>query len=447
MSVDPDHLHSLVNWEQGRISPQIFIDRDIYQLEMERIFGRTWLFLAHDSMIPNPHDFFATYMGGDPVLVIRQADGGVKAFLNVCRHRGMKVCRAEEGNTKSFMCSYHGWTYDCAGSLVSVPNLDDGYYNELDLGANGLVPVAQVDSYKGLIFGNFDPSAPPLHEYLGDLRYYIDGWVDHAEGGIEVIPGAIKWTIYANWKLAAEQFAGDTYHAPTSHASSLLAFGPAFAGKDGGHVALREGHGESFLFQRLTRFADDPLGQYNERKRRIARERVGDRADMVANFTCFPSFSGLPGSANMRVWHPKGPNRFEIWSFTVVEKDAPPEAKRAQQISASFTEGAAGVVETDDGENWGMIGGVLEHGHQSRKLMWNYEMGLGRAGPHEEFPGLYGDSFFGEDGQRAFYRRWLDFMTSEDWPVIAPGEREAFVRANGKAASSGQPAVTQGEQR
>ncbi|MBT2268965.1 aromatic ring-hydroxylating oxygenase subunit alpha [Rhodococcus erythropolis] len=418
MTVDNDYLNSLVDWADGHISPEIFVDEEIYRAELEKLFGRSWLFLAHDSMIPNANDFFSTYMGSDPVLVIRQADGGVKAFLNVCRHRGMKVCRAEDGNARTFMCTYHGWTYDSAGKLVNVPNQDDAYFGELKLEDNGLVEIAQVASYKGLIFGNFDSDAPPLNEYLGDLKYYIDGWVDHADGGIEVLPGVIKWTINANWKLAAEQFVGDTYHAPISHASSLLAFGPAFSGKDGAHVSMREGHGENFLFQRHTRFSDDPLADYNEERKRIARERVGNRADMVANFTAFPNFSGLPGSANIRVWHPKGPGRFEIWSFTVVDKNAPEEAKRAQKLSAGFTEGAAGVVETDDGENWGMIGGILQQGNQARKLKWNYEMGVGKSRTHEEFPGKYGDSFFGEEGQRGFYRRWLEFMTSEKWPHI-----------------------------
>lgn len=422
MTVDPERLQELVDWRSGRIGPDIFIDEDIYRLELEKVFGRTWLFLAHDSMIPNAHDFFSTYMGSDPVIVARQPDGSVRAFLNACRHRGMKVCRAEDGNARSFMCTYHGWTYDSSGALVGVPNLDDAYFDKLSLPDNGLVQVAQVASYKGLIFGNFDPTAPPLEEYLGDLKYYLDGWLDASEAGIEVLPGVVKWTISANWKLAAEQFAGDTYHAPVSHASSLLMFGPAFEGKDGGHVATREGHGENFLFDRTTRFADDPLGDYNKARKEKARERVGERADMVANFNMFPNFSGLPGSANFRVWHPKGPGRFEIWSFTVVDKDAPEEARRAQQVSAGFTEGAAGVVETDDGENWGLIGQILEQGHQTRRTPWNYEMGIGHSRTHPEFPGEYGDSFFGESGQRAFYRRWLEFMTSEKWPAITEDE-------------------------
>ena len=433
MNPTPEYLSSLIDLDEGKISPQIFIDEEIYRLELEKLFGRSWLFLAHDSMIPNPNDFFATYMGADPVIVARQADGSVKAFLNVCRHRGMRVCRAETGNTKTFMCTYHGWTYDLSGALVNVPNLSDAYFNELKHDENGLIQVAQIASYKGLIFGNFDRSAPPLDEYLGDLKYYIDGWVDHAEGGIEVLPGVVKWTINANWKFAAEQFAGDTYHSPVTHASSLLAFGPPYGGKDGGHIALREGHGQSFLFRRATRFSDDPLGRYNEQKTKDARARVGDRAEFIANFNCFPTFAGLPNSANIRIWHPKGPKKFEIWSFTVVEKNAPPEIKRAVQASASFTEGPAGVVETDDGENWGLIGAILADGHQARKTHWNYTMGKGRTRKHEVFPGAYGDSFFGETGPRAFYRRWLDFMTSKDWPVISEAERAAFYTPGGVA--------------
>src|SRR5262245_22925247 len=117
MAVDTNELTRLVDWKNGLINPRIFIDEDIYRLELEKIFGRTWLFLAHDSMIAKPGDFISTYMGGDPVVIVRQRDGSVRAFLNACRHRGMKVCRAEDGNAKAFMCPYHGWTYDPGGAL------------------------------------------------------------------------------------------------------------------------------------------------------------------------------------------------------------------------------------------------------------------------------------------------------------------------------------------
>ncbi|HXG36482.1 MAG TPA: Rieske 2Fe-2S domain-containing protein, partial [Dehalococcoidia bacterium] len=216
------NFRELVDSKKGLVSRTIYFQREIYEAELDRIFARCWLFLCHESQIPNPGDFFSTYMGEDPVIVIRDSAGKVNAFINSCRHRGMKVCRADQGNAASFTCSYHGWTYGNDGKLIGVPNFQDAYFEELNLEQWGLVPVAQVDSYKGLVFGTFDASAPSLRDYLGDMAYYLDLIVDRREGGVEVVGGANKWVMPCNWKFAAENFGGDNYHVGWSHLSALL---------------------------------------------------------------------------------------------------------------------------------------------------------------------------------------------------------------------------------
>src|SRR6478672_2261714 len=165
----------MVDAEKGTVDRQIFSDEQIYQLELEKIFARAWNFMAHESQIPNPGDFFLNYIGEDRVIVVRDKTGGINVLINTCRHRGNAVCRADEGHATSFMCTYHGWTYDLTGALVGVPGFKDYYHEDLEREEWGLITAAQVDSYKGFVFATLDPEAPSLEEFLGDVgRISID---------------------------------------------------------------------------------------------------------------------------------------------------------------------------------------------------------------------------------------------------------------------------------
>lgn len=190
--------------------------------------------------------FLAAYTGEDPILLIRDSTGKLHTFLNICRHRGNRICRADAGNAPSFMCTYHGWTFAADGKLVGVPGYKEAYFEELDRSKWGLVEAAQIDSYKGLIFATWDSQAPGLADYLGDMRWYMDMALDRAEGGTEVIGGVHRWVMPCNWKLGADNFGGDGYHTYLTHSSAMSVMGGGTRQKygEGGYsVTTGYGHG------------------------------------------------------------------------------------------------------------------------------------------------------------------------------------------------------------
>ena len=122
----------LVNIDRGRISRDIFTDQAIYEDELERIFPRSWLFVGHESQIPNNGDYILGKMAEESVIVNRDRNGKLHVFLNNCRHRGMRVCRYDKGNKRKFMCPFHAWVFSDQGALIGVPKMETGYRNELN---------------------------------------------------------------------------------------------------------------------------------------------------------------------------------------------------------------------------------------------------------------------------------------------------------------------------
>jgi len=210
-------LQEMVDLKHGTISRRLFSDQDLYQLEQERIFARTWLFVGHESLIPNPGDFFTSYMGEESVIVTRDKAGTVHVMLNSCRHRGTRVCRYDQGNTAAFYCPYHGWSYDTAGKLIGVPHYQEGYEGQLDRSRWGLIEVAQLANYQGSIWATWDASAPSFLDYLGGMKFYLDLALDSSDGaesGSEVIGGIQKWASRATGSSAPRISASTTITTP-----------------------------------------------------------------------------------------------------------------------------------------------------------------------------------------------------------------------------------------
>ncbi len=151
MAIAPNQKYkdAYVDLSKGQISREIFVNEEIYQRELEQVFARSWLFIGHESQIEKPGDYFISGMGEESVIMCRDRESKVHVFLNSCRHRGMKVCRYDEGNTPVSTCPYHGWSYATNGKLAGIPHLKDAYHGEIDRTQWGLVEVAQLCIYKG----------------------------------------------------------------------------------------------------------------------------------------------------------------------------------------------------------------------------------------------------------------------------------------------------------
>src|SRR5271156_6238061 len=201
---DGTPLRDLIDLDKHEVSMRVFHDPEIYRLELNRIFGRAWIFLAHESEIPEVGDFVTRTIGEDPVIVTRTSDGEIAILLNVCSHRGMPVCRVDAGNAATFKCPYHGWAYEGTGRLLGAP-FEREMYGDWDKSQFGLLK-ARVATHLGMIFGSFGASTPSLDDYLGDWAWYFDEFTGQAE--FKVIGPPVEELMASNWKLSAEQTMG-----------------------------------------------------------------------------------------------------------------------------------------------------------------------------------------------------------------------------------------------
>jgi phenylpropionate dioxygenase-like ring-hydroxylating dioxygenase large terminal subunit len=229
------HILEFMNEQPGRFNIDIadvardegmgacaYTDQAIFDLEMERIFRRAWIFVGHESQVRKPGDFRRTRMGVDEVLLVRQQDGSLRVLSNACTHRGTRLCAASSGSTISFVCPYHAWAFGLDGRLKFVPDVQS-YPASFDTTdpALGLKSAPRVESYRRFVFASFAPEGPALTDFLGPMTDAIDNLVDRAPGGeIEIAGGSFRVRYPGNWKLHHEN-ANDTVHPSFVHESSV----------------------------------------------------------------------------------------------------------------------------------------------------------------------------------------------------------------------------------
>ncbi|WP_207764906.1 MULTISPECIES: aromatic ring-hydroxylating oxygenase subunit alpha [Hyphococcus] len=200
----------------ARVHSSLYTDEKVFEDELNKIFRMGWVFICHDSEIPNAGDFVRRNVGREPVFAIRSRDGEISVIVNRCAHRGNIICQEDKGNTKALVCQYHGWAYDTKGALVDVP-YPGGFKG--DFSCHGLERLPLVDSYQGFVFASFNENAPPLLNHLGRATELIDRAVEMSPvGRIRLSGGWVRHQLNCNWKMLPENDT-DGYHVNFVHPS------------------------------------------------------------------------------------------------------------------------------------------------------------------------------------------------------------------------------------
>jgi phenylpropionate dioxygenase-like ring-hydroxylating dioxygenase large terminal subunit len=410
---------------ERRVHRSVYTDEAFFALEMVKVFGATWTYVAHESEIPGPDDFVRRDLGRRPVIVTRGGDMAIHVLLNRCSHRAATVCRIDEGTAKRFTCPYHGWTFANDGACVGVP-LPGAYGPAFDKSTLAL-GQARAESYRGFIFATLNPDEPRLVDHLGPVTGRLDEWIDRAGGRVVVRHGAHRLVYHGNWKLAVDN-SGDGYHPGYSH-KSLLAmrkerYGPGvdmqyvLNNVDVGRQYVQDlGRGHHFLDQR------DEIESYwpqaapspgREAYEAVLTDRLGahdaepfleSAVGSGMNLNVFPNL--LIIGNQIQVVEPQAVDRTQLTWYATTIGTGPDEIS---SIRMRLQEDFPSFGEPDDLANFEEV----QRGLAVPEMEWimtDRHLDSGTETVSED--GLLTGKVTDELTLRAFWRRWRELMGSD----------------------------------
>jgi p-cumate 2,3-dioxygenase subunit alpha len=408
-----------VDLESGRfgVARTNYTDPAIFDAEMELIFSKCWLYVGHDTELTKPDQFITRQVAGRSVIFLRDRNGEVRCFLNICPHRGAQICRHRDGSARNFSCIYHGWTFENTGRAVSIaePETYPRDYNAA--GRNDMVPVPRFEEHRGFWFLNFDARAVSLPEYLGKACDYIDVIVDQAEEGMHIVGGVQEYSARANWKLLAEN-STDILHVETLHPTylDLVATNSGNTMKRGKMEgqAIDLGNGHSVVERRAT--YGRPIAQwislwgedarveieatYERLVKRYGPERARRMAKCARNMLIFPNLVlNDIMSITVRVFQPAAPGHMDVSVWTLAPREEVGKPALARRLT-NFLEflGPGGFATPDDIE---ALESCQRAAAAAREAPWN-DLSKGFDAKGGDMVGDTKD----ELPQRAFWRGW-----------------------------------------
>ena len=412
----------------GQIHRTIFTDPAIFEEEMAKIFGGSWVFLLHEAEIPEPFSFKTTTLGRRPVIVSRDAEGKIHAILNRCTHRGSLVCVENEGKTRRFQCPYHSWTFGIDGALQSV-TFPRGHAATFDKAAHNLKRLPRVETYQGFVFGSLNADVEPLLDWIGPAKTVIDWCVEKEQigpAGLRVVKGT-SYTLRANWKLQNDNN-NDAYHAPFLHFSTAKMNQTRYGkGKGLDHLSSDDspmyveslGNGHKLLDQRPSitstwdRTRPIPGKEFyaDTLRDRVGDNRAMDHLELVGrtgiNLILYPNFL-LLGHGTFAVYEPVTVNRTNVRYYTALANDAPEELNI---LRVRFAEDFNNLGVRDDNEGMERVQDALE---KVPEVEWlDYSRGLGTDRESKQPSGAIRGNVMDETGLRGSYEQWLNLMSRD----------------------------------